>query len=49
MQALAADRDGWPARVRQIDPADHNTAAAMVTSLLGTSAEEWKNVADNYT
>ena len=40
--ALAADRKGWAARVRQIDPVDHKTAAAMVTSSLDASAEEWK-------
>ena len=40
--ALANDRKGWAARVRQIDPMDHNTAASMVTSLLDASAEEWR-------
>ena len=40
--ALAADRKGWAARVRQIDPVDHNTTAAMVTRSLDASAEEWK-------
>ena len=42
--ALAADKKGWAARVRQIDPVDHNTAASMVTSSLDhdASAGEWK-------
>ena len=35
LMALARDRKGWAARVRQVDPVDHNTAASMVTSLLG--------------
>ena len=41
--ALAMDRKGWAAtyRVKQIDPSDHNTAAAAVTSLLDANAEEW--------
>ena len=43
--ALAVDKKGWAARVRQIDPVDHNTAATMVTSSLDASAEEWKKVA----
>jgi hypothetical protein len=42
VKALAADRKGWAARVRQIDPVDHNTAASMVTSSLDASAEEWR-------
>ena len=37
--ALAKDRKGWAARVKQIDPTDHNTAAA--SSLLDANAEEW--------
>ena len=44
--ALAADKEGWAARVRQIDPAGHNTAASMVTSSLDASAEEWKKGAE---
>ena len=39
--ALAMDRKGQAARVKQIDPSDHNTAAAAVTSLLDANAEEW--------
>ena len=39
--ALAADKKGWAARVRQIDPVDHNTAAEMVTSPLDANAMEW--------
>ena len=38
--ACAAVRKGWAARVRQIDPVDHNTAAAIATSSLDASAEE---------
>ena len=45
--ALATDKKGcWAARVRQIDPVDHNTAAPMVTSSLDASAEEWKKGAE---
>ena len=44
--ALAADRKGWAARVRQIDPVDHNTAAAMATNSLDASAEEWEKGAE---
>ena len=45
--ALAIDRKGWAARVKQIDPSDHNTAAAAaVTSLLDANAEEWLRGAD---
>ena len=40
--ALAADKKGWAARVRHIDPVDHNIAATMVTSSLDASVEEWK-------
>ena len=42
--ALAADKKGWAARVRLIDPVDHNTTASMVTSSLDArlSAAEWK-------
>ena len=40
--ALVADKKGWAARVRLIDPVDHNTAASMVTSSLDASAAEWK-------
>ena len=44
--ALVADKKGWAARVRQIDPVDHNRAASMVTSSLDVSAEKWKKGAD---
>ena len=39
--ALAMDKKGWAARVKQIDPTDCNTAAAAVNSLLDANAEEW--------
>ena len=39
--ALAMVRKGWAARVKKIDPTDHNTAAAAVTSRLDADAEEW--------
>ena len=46
--ALARDKKGWAARVRQIDPVDHNTAASVVASLLDASAEEWRKGAEVY-
>ena len=45
---LAADRKGWAARVRQINPTDHNTATAMVTTSLDASAEELEKVAQTH-
>ena len=38
--ALAMDKKGWAKRVKQIDPTDHNTAAAAVTSRLDADAKE---------
>ena len=46
MVADSSDRKGWIARVRQIDPMDHNTAASMVASLLDASAKEWRKGAE---
>ena len=40
--ALARDKKGWAARVKQIDPVDHATAASVVTSLPDASAQEWR-------
>ena len=39
--ALAMDKKRWAKRVKQIDPMDHNTAAAAVNSHLDADAEEW--------
>ena len=39
--ALAMDKKSWAMRVKQIDPMDHNTAAAAVNSHLDADAEEW--------
>jgi hypothetical protein len=44
--ALARGKKGWAARVKQIDPVDHTTAASVVTSLLDASAEEWRKGAE---
>ena len=41
--ALAMDKKGWAKRVKQIDPTDHNTAAAAaaVNSHLDADAKGW--------
>ena len=46
--ALARGKEGWAARVKQIDPADHTTAASVVASLLDASAKEWRKGAEIY-
>ena len=43
--ALARDKEGWAARLKQVDPVDHTTAASVVTSLMVANAEEWRKVA----